>query len=70
MEMAREFHRPLYMCFIDLRKAYDSVNQDALWSVLHQSYHLLSKLLFFKLYTRTPLLLFMLMGEVCGYEQC
>ena len=34
MEKAREFHQPLYMCFIDLHKAYDSVNRNALWAVL------------------------------------
>ncbi len=45
MEKAREFHQPLYVCFIDLRKAYDSVNRDALWSVLQQCYNLPEKLL-------------------------
>ena len=30
MEKAREFHAPLYMCFVDLKKAYDSVNRNAL----------------------------------------
>ena len=34
MEKAREFHRPLYICFVDLRKAYDTVNYVALWSIL------------------------------------
>lgn len=45
MEKAREFHQPLYMCFIDLRKAYDSVNRNALWTVLQRCYHLPEKLL-------------------------
>ena len=45
MEKAREFHQPLYMCFIDLRKAYDSVNRDALWTVLQRCYHLPEKIL-------------------------
>ena len=35
MELSWEFDVPMYMCFIDLRKAYDSVNRDALWKVLH-----------------------------------
>ena len=30
MERSREFHQPLHMCFIDLKKAYDSVNREAL----------------------------------------
>ena len=45
MKKAREFHQPLYVCFIDLRKAYDSVNRDTLWAVLQQCYHLPEKLL-------------------------
>ena len=45
MEKAREYHRPLYICFVDLRRAYDSVNREALWSVLQHCYHLPPKLL-------------------------
>ena len=45
MEKAREYHCPLYICFVDLRKAYDSINRAALWSVLQYCYHLPSKLL-------------------------
>ena len=45
MERAREFRSPLYACFIDLRKAYDSVNRNALWSVLKRCYHLPTKLI-------------------------
>ena len=45
MEKAREYHRPLYICFVDIRKAYDSINRAALWSVLQYCYHLPSKLL-------------------------
>ena len=44
MEKAREFRYPLYMCFVNLRKAYDSVNRDALWRVLQHSFHLPAKL--------------------------
>ena len=34
--MCREFNQPLYQAFIDLRKAYDSINRDALWIVLRK----------------------------------
>ena len=37
-EKAREFNTPLYLAFEDLRKAYDSVNHDALWMVLQEKY--------------------------------
>jgi hypothetical protein len=31
---SREFQQPLFACFVDLKKAYDCVNRDALWYVL------------------------------------
>ena len=33
-ELARKKRIPLYVCFIDLTKAYDSVDQTSLWTVL------------------------------------
>ena len=45
MEKARDFYRPLYICFVDLRKAYDTVNREALWSILQSSYRIPAKLL-------------------------
>jgi hypothetical protein len=33
MEKRKEFNKPLYMCFIDIGKAYDSVNRDFLWKI-------------------------------------
>ena len=45
MEKAREFHQPLYACFIDLKKAYDSVHRNSLWRIQKHTYHLPEKLL-------------------------
>jgi hypothetical protein len=45
MERSCEYHHPLYICFIDLKKAYDSVNRDSLWRILQHSYQLPEKLL-------------------------
>ena len=33
-EKAREYNTPPYLCFVDLKKAYYSLNHDALWVVL------------------------------------
>ena len=35
-EKCREQHRDLYMVFIDLTKAFDSVNRQGLWLILHK----------------------------------
>ena len=45
IEKAHEFNSPLYLCFIDLTKAYDSVNRTALWKVLDQRYKFPQKLI-------------------------
>ena len=45
MEKAREYHQPIYACFIDLKKAYDSVHRESLWCILQHSYCLPPKLL-------------------------
>ena len=34
---ATEFDNPTHTCFIDLRKAYDTVNRNAMWRILKQS---------------------------------
>ena len=44
-EKAREYNTPLYLCFVDLRKAYDSVSRDALWVVLQKRYQVPGKFL-------------------------
>jgi len=31
MHKAREHQQPLYMCFVDFKKAFDSVSHDKLW---------------------------------------
>ncbi|CAM4844407.1 unnamed protein product [Rotaria magnacalcarata] len=36
MEKRREFNKPLFMCFIDISKVYDSVNRELLWKVCRQ----------------------------------
>ena len=33
MERTREFNKPLFMCFIDITKAYDSVDRELMWKV-------------------------------------
>ena len=33
---SREHRRPLYACFVDLKKAYDCVHREALWFVLRR----------------------------------
>ena len=35
IEKYREFNRPLYMTFIDYRKAFDSVNHNRLWKIMY-----------------------------------
>ena len=47
MEKAREYHQHIYACFIDLKKAYDSVHRESLWRILQHSYCLPPKLLSF-----------------------
>ena len=44
-EKAREFNTTLYLSFVDLRKAYDSVNREALWLVLERRYQVPRKLI-------------------------
>ena len=44
MEKSQEFQHPLYMAYIDLRKAYDSVNRNALWYILQHGYSIPEKL--------------------------
>ena len=36
INMSHEFKQRLYACFIDLKKAYDSINRQALWRILEQ----------------------------------
>ena len=37
VEKSIEKQRPLFMCFIDLKKAYDSVDRNALWKILQST---------------------------------
>jgi reverse transcriptase-like protein len=36
LSMARQKDKSVYMCFVDLRKAYDSVNRELLWTVMKE----------------------------------
>ena len=36
MEKCREQHRDLYIAFVDLSKAFDSVDKELLWSILQR----------------------------------
>jgi len=36
IEKSHEFQRPLFVAFIDLQKAYDTINREALWAVLER----------------------------------
>ena len=42
---ARECNTWLYLCFVDLKKAYNSVSRDALWAFLRKRYRIPEKLL-------------------------
>ena len=42
MEKYKQYNIPLHMCFIDIQKAYDSVNRDLLWKIC-KSYGLTEK---------------------------
>ena len=37
-EKARKFNTPLYLAFVNLKKAYDTVNRETLWEVLMKKY--------------------------------
>ena len=43
MQRAKEFNVPVFLCFIDLCKAYDSVNRNLLWAVLRRVYNFSEK---------------------------
>ena len=36
LEKSREFNRPIFMCFIDIQKAHDSVKRELLWRICRQ----------------------------------
>ena len=45
MQRVKEYNTALPLCFVDICKAYDSVNRNALWEVLRRSYNLPSKII-------------------------
>lgn len=44
LEYARDKNKQVFMCMVDLKKAYDSVNRAALWRIL-EKYRIPSKLI-------------------------
>ena len=45
MKRAKEYNTALYLCFVDISKAYDSFNRNALWKVLRRSHNLPVKII-------------------------
>ena len=45
MQRAKEFNKAIYICFVNLHKAYDTVNRNALWKVLSKSFSIPEKLI-------------------------
>ena len=45
IQKTREFNRPLYFCFIDLQKAYDSINREALWQSFRRFFSIPEKII-------------------------
>ena len=45
MQRAKEFNKPIHLCFVDLQKAYDTVNRGALWEILSRSFNIPEKLI-------------------------
>ena len=45
MQRAKEYNTAPYLCFVNISKAYDSVNRNALWKVLRRSYNLPVKII-------------------------
>ena len=45
MQRAIEFNKPIYFCFIDLQRAYDTVNRKALWEILAKSFDIPAKII-------------------------
>ena len=45
MQRAKEFNKSIYICFVDLHEAYDTVNKNALWKALSKSFSMPEKLI-------------------------
>jgi len=56
MHKAREHQQPLYMCFVDFKKAFDSISHDKLWVIMMNTGYPLHMIdLLAKLYCRKRL---------------
>ena len=45
MQRAKEFNKAICICFVDLHKAYDTENRNALWEVFSKSFSIPEKLI-------------------------
>ena len=45
MQRAKEYNKPIHLCFVDLQKAYDTVNRGVLWEILSRSFNIPEKLI-------------------------
>ena len=45
MQRAKDYNTALHLCFVDICKAYDSVNRNALWELLRRPYNLPIKII-------------------------
>ena len=45
MQRDKEFNKAIYFCFVDLQRAYDTVNREGLWEILSKTFSIPEKLI-------------------------